>query len=248
LFTDARSIDVDGEGRIYVGEYQGGRVQVFAPDGAFLKQWHANRDLPLSGMAVTRDGTAILAQGGDLLQFAGDTGEPLGRVKTADDGFDDVTVTPDGQLLAFRYAAGEDALVLLSPTGEPVLTISEAVSGHTGESELGIRVAADGQGNLLGLGTFNETVVVFSPEGQYLNRVGSEGDGPGRLRAPSSLEVDGQGRIYVGDVDGVEVYHPDGRHLATIEVEGFPFGLAFASDGRLLVVNGSRVAWYEPPP
>jgi sugar lactone lactonase YvrE len=67
------------------------------------------------------------------------------------------------------------------------------------------------------------------------------------LRAPSSIEVDGQGRIYVGDVDGVEVYHPDGRHLTTLEVDGFPFGLAFAQDGRLLVVNGSRVVWLDVP-
>jgi len=119
------------------------------------------------------------------------------------------------------------------------------VSGQTGDSELDVRVAADGQGNLLGLGIFNETVVVFSPDGKYLNRVGSAGDGSGQLRAPSSIEVDGQGRIYVGDVDGVEVFHPDGRHLGTIAVEGFPFGIAFTADGRLLVVNGTRVAWYD---
>jgi len=247
LFTDARSIDVDGQGRIYVGEYQGGRVQVFAPDGTFLTQWHAARDLPLRGLAVTRGGEVILAQGGELLRFEGASGEPLGPVTSAPGGFDDIAVTPDGHLLASSYSAGDDALVVLDQDGETLLALSNAVSGQTGDSELDVRVAADGQGNLLGLGTFNETVVVFSPEGRYLNRVGSAGDEPGQLRAPSSIEVDGQGRIYVGDVDGVEVYHPDGRHLTTLEVDGFPFGLAFAQDGRLLVVNGSRVVWLDVP-
>jgi outer membrane protein assembly factor BamB len=247
LFTDARSIDVDGQGRIYVGEYQGGRVQVFTPDGTFLTQWHAARDLPLRGLAVTRGGDVILAQGGELMRYNGESGERLGPVTSAAEGFDDIAVTPDGQLLASSTSAGEDALVVLSRDGNPLRVIPNAVSGQTGDSELDVRVAADGQGNLLGLGTFNETVVVFSPEGRYLNRVGSAGDETGQLRAPSSIEVDGRGRIYVGDVDGVEVFHPDGRHLTTLEVDGFPFGLAFAQDGRLLVVNGSRVAWLDVP-
>jgi DNA-directed RNA polymerase subunit RPC12/RpoP len=33
MFNDARSIGVDGAGRIYVAEYTGGRVQVFDPAG-----------------------------------------------------------------------------------------------------------------------------------------------------------------------------------------------------------------------
>ncbi len=38
LFTDARSIGVDGTGNIYVGEYTGGRIQVFDPSGKFTTQ------------------------------------------------------------------------------------------------------------------------------------------------------------------------------------------------------------------
>ncbi|MFN2510130.1 MAG: hypothetical protein ABR568_01655 [Pyrinomonadaceae bacterium] len=36
MFKDARSIAVDGAGRIYVGEYLGGRIQVFDPSANFL--------------------------------------------------------------------------------------------------------------------------------------------------------------------------------------------------------------------
>src|SRR5262245_55194629 len=39
MFTDARSIAVDGAGQIYVGEYSGGRIQVFDPTGKFVTQW-----------------------------------------------------------------------------------------------------------------------------------------------------------------------------------------------------------------
>jgi hypothetical protein len=56
LFTDARSVGIDESGRIYVGEYEGGRVKVFDARGKFLTQWFANREFPLRGMAVRRDG------------------------------------------------------------------------------------------------------------------------------------------------------------------------------------------------
>lgn len=246
-FTDARSIGVDGDGRIYVGEYQGGRVQVFDAEGGFLTQWHADRDRPLRGLAVGRDGIVFLVQGGTIQRFQGETGEVLQPVDhPAGDGFDDVAMTADGGLVAFWYAAGQDNLVSFGRTGEVELTIPDAASGPAGESELDLRVASDGEGNLYGLGTFTQSVFVYSPQGRFLNRVGSSGDETGQLRAPYSIAVDDRGRIYVGDIDGVEVFHRDGRHLGTVDVEGFPFGLTFDAQGRLLVVNGTRVAWYSP--
>src|SRR5262247_2817050 len=42
MMTDARSIAVDGRGNIYVGEYSGGRIQVFDASGNFLRQWTAD--------------------------------------------------------------------------------------------------------------------------------------------------------------------------------------------------------------
>jgi NHL repeat. len=41
MFTSASSIAVDGSGRIYVGEYDDGRIQVFDPEGKFITQWMA---------------------------------------------------------------------------------------------------------------------------------------------------------------------------------------------------------------
>src|SRR3569832_1789779 len=57
MFTDARSIAVDGVGRIYVGEYGSGRIQVFDAEGKFLTQWMADTRMPLRGMAADRKGT-----------------------------------------------------------------------------------------------------------------------------------------------------------------------------------------------
>src|SRR5437762_2494231 len=59
-FADARSIAVDAEGHVYVGEYTGGRIQVFDPAGKFLAQWTVDRKMPLRGMAADRRGTVYV--------------------------------------------------------------------------------------------------------------------------------------------------------------------------------------------
>jgi len=245
FFTDARSIGVDGEGRVYVGEYQGGRIQVFDGDGEFLTQWFADREIPLTGMAVRRDGDIYTVQRGELVRRDGMTGERL-SVVGYDPGqdFEDVALLADGGLVAGWYLFQDD-LVVFDRQGDWVLTVPEAVSGQTGDSELSLRVAADGQGDLLALGEFNNAVFRFDSSGRFVNRFGSQGDEPGQLRAPMSIGVDGQGRVYVGDIWGVEVFDRDGRFLRRIEVEGSPFGLTFDDDGSLWIVNGTQVLKYE---
>src|SRR4029078_12193914 len=52
MFTDGRSIAVDGAGKIYVGEYSGGRIQDFDAAGKFLNQWSiGDRKTLLRGLA-----------------------------------------------------------------------------------------------------------------------------------------------------------------------------------------------------
>lgn len=244
LFTDARSIGLDAEGRIYVGEYQGGRIQVFSGDGGFLTQWFADREIPLTGMAVGRDGSVYTVQRGELVRRDGMSGEPLATIDYSQGShFEDVAVGPDGGLVT-GWVLFQDDLVAFDPEGEWTMTVPEAVSGQTGDSELGLRVAGDGAGDLLALGVFNDAVFRYDASGRFVNRFGSAGDEPGQLRAPTSIAVDGQGRVYVGDIWGVEIFDRDGRFLRRMEVEGVPFGLAFDEDGFLWVVNGTRVMKY----
>src|SRR6185312_59607 len=101
MFNDARSIAVDGAGRIYVGEYTGGRIQVFDPDGTFVTQWSiGDRKTLLRGLAADRKGTVYVVEGGRIDRYRGDTGEKLGTLPYERNGFDDVTVGADGGLVA----------------------------------------------------------------------------------------------------------------------------------------------------
>jgi streptogramin lyase/DNA-directed RNA polymerase subunit RPC12/RpoP len=243
-FKDARSIAVDAEGRIYVGEYSGGRVQVFDANGKFLNQWTADAKMPLRGMTADRRGNVYVVQKGAVTRYEGATGKALGTVG-AGGGFDDVTATPDGGFVAFAYRSRDD-VVRLDSSGQVRQVIQAAVSGQTERSELSIRVAADGVGNVYALGEFNNAVFKFSPDGRYLTRFGGDGDEPGLFRAPSAIAVDNQGRVYVADFKGVQVFDQNGRYLDLIKVKGAASGLAFNDKGELFVV--ARTAVYKFPP
>ena len=109
MMTDARSIATDGAGRIYVGEYLGGRVQVFDGQGNFITQWMVDRKMPLRGLAADRKGTVYVVQHGTITRYEGETGKSLGDVQYGEGtGFDDVRVTPDGGLVCAWYSGRDD--------------------------------------------------------------------------------------------------------------------------------------------
>ena len=245
LFTDARSMGMDEAGRIYVAEYDGGRVQVFDKQGVFLTQWFAEPEAPLRAIAVRRDGAVYTGQDGAIVLRDGQTGEPLSRLTYLGGSIlNDVALLPDGRLLTAWYRNRDDVAVL-DPGGETAAAIEGVVSQQTGEPELGLRVASDGQTGLWVLGEFSHAVFHFDGEGRFINRFGSAGEEPGQLSSPQSIAVDGKGRIYVGDFRGVQVFAGDGRLIGRVEVEGPCYGLFIDPGGRLWVANGTTVRQYE---
>ena len=245
LFTDARSIGIDQAGRIYVGEYDGGRVQVFDAKGTFLTQWFADRDMPLRGIAVRPDGAVYTVQSGEIVLRDGMTGNVVSTVAYAEGNyFQDLALYPDGGLLAAWYRNRDD-LVVFNPGGEAILSIEKAISSQTGDPELSLRVATDGQGGAWALGTFSTAVFHYDAAGRFINRFGSSGDEPGQFSSPWSIAVDGKGRVYVGDFSGVQMFADDGRLIGRVEVEGPSYGLLIDTGGRLWVANGTHVRQYE---
>jgi hypothetical protein len=244
MMTDARSIGVDGQGRIYVGEYQGGRVQIFDRDGKFLTQWMVDRKMPLRGLAVDRNGVVYIAQRGKITRYQGDTGQALGDlVYSGGDGFDDVRTSLDGGLVCAWYR-GNDNIVRFDAHGKELSTITKAVSTAADRSELDTRVAIDGLGNIYALGTFAEAVFKFNPEGKFVNRFGGSGHQPGQFTAAHSIAVDGKGRVFVGDIQGIQIFDADGRFLTVVKVDGPAFGMVFDDKNELLVAARSKVIKY----
>ena len=244
MFTDARSIAVDAAGRIYVGEYTGGRIQVFDSTGKFITQWSiGDRKTILRGLAADRQGTVYAAHSGGIDRYRGETGEKLGPLQYERSGFDDVSAAADGGLVA-AWHSNRDDIVRFDANGKVVRTIPAAISSASGDSELSMRVAVDGSGYMYALGRFNNAVFKFASDGKFINRFGGGGDQPGQFRAPYSIAVDGHGRVYVGDIKGIQVFDADGRYLTVVNLKGMAFGMVFNDKNELLVIARDRVVKY----
>lgn len=140
---------------------------------------------------------------------------------------------------------GED-VVRYDANEQVTLTIPDAVSSISGESELAARVAVDGLGNIYLLGRFNSAVFIYTPQGKFTNRIGSQGNDQDQLRAAMDLAVDGKGRVFITAVGGVKVFTTDGRYQSTIPIPGAGMGLAVDDANRLYVVsNAPRVMQFE---
>jgi DNA-binding beta-propeller fold protein YncE len=241
MFMDARSIAIDTSGTIYVGEYIGGRIQVFDREGKFITQWSIDPKMPLRGLAADRKGIVYVVQSGKISRHEGQTGKVLDEVGYAGGwGFDDVTATADGGLIAAWYKNRDD-IVRFDSAGEVVRTIQAAISSASGDSELNTRVAVDGLGNIYALGGFNNAVFKFGPDGRFVTRFGSAGDQPGQFRAASAIAIDGKGRVYVSDIKGVQVFDGNGRYLTVIKPEGMAFGMVFNDKNELFIAARKHV-------
>jgi hypothetical protein len=226
-----------------VGEYLGGRVQVFDAEGNFITQWLVDPKFPLLDMAVARDGKVYIVQRGETQMYAGVTGKSLGNYPGAMEDAEDVYLPLDGGLLAASMDFSDDIL-RFDRDGELALSIPEAISGVTGDSELSMRVVEDGSGNIYALGRFNEAIFKYNSKGKFINQFGSEGDENGQFRALLDLAVDGQGRVYASDFKGVQVFDGNGRYLGLIEVDGPAFGLVVDEQGFLYVAARTNVYKY----
>jgi DNA-binding beta-propeller fold protein YncE len=241
MFKDARAIAVDASGKIYVGEYSGGRIQVFDPGGAFITQWTVDPKMPLTGMAADRNGIVYIVQSGTISRHEGATGRLLGQLEYAGGwGFDDIRVAADGGLITSWYKNRDD-IVRFNSAGQVVRTIRAAISSVTDNSELDTHVAIDGLGNIYALGSFNNAVFKFSPEGKFMTRFGSDGDQPGQFRAPSAIAVDGKGRVYVTDFKGIQVFDGNGRYLTVFDPGGTASGMVFNDKNELFVAARKHV-------
>lgn len=245
MMTDARSIALDAAGRIYVGEYIGGRVQVFDADGKFISQWMVDPKMPLRGMAADRKGTVYISQKGMITRYEGETGKSLGELPYSEGwGFDDVIAAPDGGLVCSWYKNRDD-IVRFNSEGQAVRTIRAAISSASGDPELDTRVAIDGLGNIYALGSFNNAVFKFGPDGRFLTRFGSQGQQPGQISAAQAIAVDGKGRVFVSDSKGVQVFDSNGRYLTVFKPEGLvASGMIFNDKNELFVVARNKVMRY----
>lgn len=256
-FTNAHLSGIDGNGHIYVGEYIGGRIQVFDSAGKFLNQFFAGtKKTDLLGFAVDRKGMVYVAGGADITRYDGATGKALGQLKySGGPGFGELALAPDGSLYAMWYerrngmftsveGARED-LVHFGADGKVIKVLPGVISSMTENVELENALAIDGRGNVDIAAQFESTIFKFDPSGKFITRIGSSGEGSSQFGNLGAIAVDGQGRLFVADSSNIKVLKPDGSLLDTIEVAGATRDMLFDDSGALWVTTDDQILKYQ---
>lgn len=241
-FEDARSVAVDGAGRIYVAEYTGGRVQVFDSTGTFLTQWMADPERALLNMVADRQGTIYVVQGGDVHLVEGATGRRLGKLPRPGRHFyyQDVALSLDGSL----WAITEESVVHLDRDGDVVQTI--AIDQVVDEDASLEQVAVSGTGHVYVLDRWKGEIYHLDPNGRFLDRFGGNPERSSDM-SPADVAIDGRGRVYVSDMGkGVRVYDAGGQQIGSFG-GGVIFGIAFNDRDELFAArrNDKQVVKYR---
>lgn len=244
LFDDPRLIASDPAGAVFVADYSDGRVQKFDVSGKFKFLWNVGDKSYLSGLCADRSGNVYLINRGQIWKYNGANGKPLGQL--ANDGdrrFEAIAATLDGGLVA---AASSEDILRYNADGQIAFSLADAGVSLSGKPESITDMAVDGVGNIYLVGDDSNSVYKYAPDGRLLARFGSHGDESGQFHAPREIAVDGQGRIYVSDYKGIQIFATDGRYLGQFNVQGYVYGMDFTDQGDLwLVTSRTQVFQYK---
>lgn len=145
----------------------------------------------------------------------------------------------------FTLPGNKPPAVFHIPPGGKAVLAAEAPSPH------GIQLSPD-EKTLYVADSYGESVVAFdvAPDGKLTNRHSF-----GRYAGVSKVErgydshadgiaVDSEGRVYVGTLQGVQVFSPQGQNLGLIPISQRPQNLAFAGpDKKTLYVAGQGAVY-----
>lgn len=248
-FNDARTLAVAPDGTIYVADRNSGRLQIFNPQGEVQSQWEMNEDIFIDGLVLDRAGHLYTIESSDIFRYDLATGERLNEI-TFDDSavsFSGIATTADNKLVAINRIRGQIIRYDENFNPELVIRIEDVADATNFEN-----VAVDGGGNIYVLGTGEdalnnrqEMVFKFNSDGQNITRFGQTGSEPGSFRAPNAIAVDGQGRVYVGDIFGIHIFNNNGTFLDFFKVDGSIFDIKINDQGQILVTNRTTIFKYE---
>lgn len=137
--------------------------------------------------------------------------------------------TPEGQIVSDRIIGGE-------------------LGDAPGQFQFVTDVIQDARGHYW-IGQYGQLdrIQEFTPEGQFVQMFGSQGDESGRFSRPQGLEMDDQGLLWVADSCNhrIQVFDTNGPKAQLVDIFGkagnqpgelqYPYGLVFDRDSTLLI-------------
>ncbi len=271
--SSPKGIARDTDGFLYVADSQNHRIQVFSPEGAFVREWGSQGMAPGQfqepwGVAVASDGTVYVAdtwnhriqvfdrQGTYLREWGifGETAEDISRDGAfygprglALDADDNLYVSDTGNKRVLKYNAQGFLLEAAGGSG----------SGP-GQFQEPVGLAVDADGLVYVADTWNRRIQVLDSELTYVREWRVRGWNSVSVLNKPYIAVDEQGTVWATDpeshrvlgfVDG-EIVAVFGQYGSGMDGLNMPAGLTIASDGQLYVADSEnhRVLAFEVLP
>jgi DNA-binding beta-propeller fold protein YncE len=203
-------VAVDGGGNLYVSDAGQGAVWVYAPDGAFLRRFGAEKLDKPTGIAIDRrrqlvyvvSGVAqastdhrveVFSQAGEHLRTIGTRGAAPGQFNFPTN----LAVAPDGNLyvvdmLNFRVQ-------VFDPEGQLVTLFGSIGAGMPGTFNKAKSVGFDAFANVYVVDSEQGFVQIFNPRFQPLMAFGGRAKAVGYMLVPTAIAITSGNTIYVSD-------------------------------------------------
>jgi DNA-binding beta-propeller fold protein YncE len=202
-FNFPRNVAIGPDGSIYVADSGNNRIQVFSPQGQFVRQWGSTCKL--------FEKTPLGCQGDGRGQF----NEPWG-IAVGQDGSVYVSDTWNHRIQKFDSQGN-----FVTMWGN-----FESTGGELGNPKAlyGPRAVTMGKdGNVYVMDTGNKRVVAYQPDGTFVTQFGGQGLTEGRFDEPVGLAQDQDGNWYVTDTwnHRIQKFDPTGVYLSQWPVSGW---------------------------
>lgn len=236
LLSQPDRITADKNSNIFVAEFPGGKIQHFDKNGQFIKVFNTGEGkVNITAIEIDLNGILYVVVDRNVLRFDIDSGKRLEPLANPDDFYyQDFKALSDGSYAAL---VDGDNLVRLNSDGSTRWIVEDAISSVADETDTRGLLAVDAKNNFYIAGTFVEAVFVYSHDGRYLTRIGSEGNEDGQFTGLTAITIDGQNRVLVDDWGWLEIFEPDGRWIERISLPYQTRDLDVGPNGLLYVVT-----------
>ena len=186
------------------------------------------------GMDVDADGNIWIADAGTVAAV-GPSPTPSGRGHTV------VKLSPDGEVLLTLGTSGEPGDPPNRLTQPNDVLIAPDGSIFVGEGH-GAQFLDEAGPDAL------SRISKFAPDGTFIKSWGSWGYGTGEFRAPHSLSMDSQGRLFVADRGNrrIQIFDQEGAHLDTWYQFSRISGLFIDDNDMLYAIDSESDDNYNP--
>ena len=195
--------------------------------GAELFMWPHGMDIDSDGNIWIADAATVAA--------TGPSPTPSGRGHTV------IKLSPDGDVLLTLGTAGEPGDPPNRLTQPNDVLIAPDGSIFVGEGH-GAQFLDEAGPDAL------SRISKFSPDGTFIKSWGSWGYGTGEFRAPHSLSMDSQGRLFVADRGNrrIQIFDQEGTHLDTWYQFSRNSGIFIDANDMLYAIDSESDDNYNP--